>query len=226
MKSKWQLCPPLLITESLLKTDNSIWSSARAATACCFTLLWPNSLEVSWQPMGAAGQPVLANQSAAWWSSGQPWSGLSSPTLPIKLIKRSEDLEPVSILQSPGSASPGPDEGRGLPTHYSVKTQHFFPSSTWISNTRRAAKIAPRPLSLDDKMSLIKCWFIRPWWPGLDNRPGSESFLRNLIISNKTANNNQVNAPWSSGELSEKQISIFPISFCFHRLSSPGQSNK
>ena len=63
------------------------------------------------------------------WISGQPWSRLS-PTLPIKLIKRSEDLGPVSILQRLGSHSPGPGEGRALPTHYSVKTQHFFPSST------------------------------------------------------------------------------------------------
>ena len=81
----------------------------------------------------------------------------------------------------------------------------------------------PLPLAAD-KMSLIKCWFIRPA-DGQASKTylGRESFLRNLIISNETANNNQVNVPWSSGEWSEKQISIFPFSFCFHRLSSPGQ---
>ena len=48
---------------------------------------------------------------------------------------------------------------------------------------------------------------------------GRESFLRNLIISNETANNNQVNV---ANEV-KKQISIFPFLFCFHRLCSPGQ---
>ena len=62
--SKRQLCPSLPITESLLKTDNSIWSSARADTACY--MHWPSSLDGLSQPMRAACQAELTNQRPAW----------------------------------------------------------------------------------------------------------------------------------------------------------------
>ena len=48
--------------------------------------------------------------------------------------------------------------------------------------------MAPRPLA--DKMLNNSPLMTKP-----QNRPGSESFLRNLIISNETANNNQGNVP-------------------------------
>ena len=59
--SKRQLCPSLPITESLLKTDNSIWSSARADTACyALTQLfrWP-------QPANESSVSGRADQSEA-----------------------------------------------------------------------------------------------------------------------------------------------------------------